>query len=239
MILRRNEDVSFPTDLVRFSREGLVMLREPSLEEWQQLHSSLSVCGRTHKRWMADSRRFGRRFFGDDAVQMWESQLELAMPELKAMEALESLETRSPGLNDEHHLVLSKRCEAEADRARWAQVAVEEKLTPTDLQASIKAGHVVRKSESDGDKPGSLNAHDKSAGLVTIEGISMQHEHWKRKVTESGFPFEWDEDRLRRVADLLRPFMQDYLSCMACLNDAKRRAEGEVIPERVKEDAAQ
>ena len=214
MILRRTAEVNFPSDLVKWGLDGLTLLREPTLEEWQQLHYSLSICGKTHQRWMADSRRYGRRFFGDDAVEQWESQLELAMPELKAMDALERMETRQAGLRDEHHLVLAKRCTEEADREKWAAVAAENKLSPVELQLSIEAGEVVRKGEG-----ASLNAADKSVGLVTIEGVAMKFELWLRKVKETGFPEDWDDERLSRVADLLSLMVEVYRECSARVDE--------------------
>lgn len=56
-----------------------------------------------------------------------------------------------------------------------------------------------------------LNAKDRSVGLVTIEGVHMEFNLWLRKVTEDGFPFSWNESRLKKVESLLRPIVQAYV----------------------------
>lgn len=61
------------------------------------------------------------------------------------------------------------------------------------------------KTSTKGPAKASLNALDKSSGIVTIEGISAQFDLWLKKVSAVGFPDEWDDQRRARVARLLEP----------------------------------
>jgi hypothetical protein len=67
-----------------------------------------------------------------------------------------------------------------------------------------------------------LNADDKSVGLVTIEGVHMQFNMWLRKVTEDdAFPTGWDEERLKKVRELLKPIVAvDAEIATLCANKA-------------------
>ena len=72
------------------------------------------------------------------------------------------------------------------------------------LAAWIELQNVKRKKHTH-----RLNANDRSVGLVTIEGISMQFNLWLRKVSEDdGFPNQWDASRLEAVRELLRPIVK-------------------------------
>lgn len=61
-----------------------------------------------------------------------------------------------------------------------------------------------------GHRYNNLNAPDKSAGFVNIEGISLQFAMWFRKVSHksSGFYERWDPRRRQHVEDLLTPMAQ-------------------------------
>lgn len=154
---------------------------------------------------MADWRMEGRRHFGDAIVADAERQLEFEFKDLRAAEALEKLdgaEVSAP--SDAHAFVAAKLCKNSYEATDWLEKAREEKLTPLELQKSIKAGQIVRETAPE-EKP-RLNANDRSVGLVTIEGVHMQFNLWLRKVTEDdGFPGEWDARRLGMVRDLLAP----------------------------------
>lgn len=206
-----SDALTVPTGLVEWKKEGLSFLRAPTEEEWLQVGRYVSMCRGASIRWLADWRRAGRRNFGDEAVEKAEAQLELEFKDLKAAASLEAVEYRRPTLTDEHHFVVS-RIEDPKEQAKWLEIAEEEKLTPRDLAASVKQGAVVRYEQLQ------LNPGDKSAGLVTIEGISGHFDLWLKKVQADGFPQSWDHARLERVADYLSDMAQVHAQIKQILN---------------------
>lgn len=203
--------LTLPEGLCTFSRGALVFTRVPTQEEWEQIGRYVHAARGSSLRWMADWRMEGRRQFGDEIVEEVQKHLQMEFKDLKAMEALEALEVRSDALSDEHHIALAKSLPSdglEAARKEWAnnavhwfKVAEEEKLTPRELQKSIKAGQIVR------DTPAAKTGTG-SAGLLTLESIHMDFLRWKSRAEDDGFPLEWDERQLQRVLDLLAPMRE-------------------------------
>lgn len=204
-----NNVLSLPVDLVVFSKSRLIFLRPPSEAEWLQLGRYLKATRTVSLRWTADWRREGRSSFGDEVVAAAEGQLELEFRDLRAAEALEGMESRRDGLADAHHFVVAKYARPD-EQESWLDLAESEELSPQDLRLSIEAGVVTRAKFAP-----KLSGNDKSAGLISIEGIRGQFDLWRNKVSEDGFPDRWDERRLGMVAALLRPMMDVYLEVQA------------------------
>lgn len=203
--------LTLPEGLCTFSRGALVFTRVPTQDEWEQIGRYVHAARGSSLRWMADWRSEGRRQFGDEIVEQVQKHLQMEFKDLKAMEALEALEVRSDALSDEHHIALAKSLPSDglaAAREEWAnnavhwfKVAEEEKLTPRELQKSIRAGQIVR------DTPAAKTGTG-SAGLLTLESIHMDFLRWKSRAEDDGFPLEWDERQLQRVLDLLAPMRE-------------------------------
>lgn len=208
-----NKELTLPEGLCTFSQGALMFTRPPTQEEWEQIGRYVHAARGSSLRWMTDWRMEGRRQFGDAIVLAAEKQLEFEFKDLKASEALEKLDGSHPSApSDAHAFVAAKLCANSYDAEEWLDRARTEKLTPLELQNSIKAGEVTREEDT---KP-RLNANDRSVGLVTIEGVHMQFNLWLRKVKEDdGFPHEWDARRLRMVRDLLQPIAAIHRTCSA------------------------
>lgn len=206
-----NTELTLPEGLCTFSQGALMFTRTPTQQEWEQIGRYVHAARGSSLRWMTDWRMEGRRQFGDAIVLAAEKQLEFEFKDLKAAEALEKLEGSHPSApSDAHAFVAAKLCANSYDAEEWLERARTEKLTPVELQNSIKAGEVIREEAA---KP-RLNANDRSVGLVTIEGIHMQFNLWLRKVKEDdGFPDKWDARRLGMVRDLLAPISAIHRTC--------------------------
>ena len=132
--------------------------------------------------------------------------------DLRSAEALESLEMRSEDLSDDHHLALAKnldglskaRAEWQEAAQRWLKIAEEEGLSPKELQKSIKAGSIVRETS------GSAPTGSSGSGVLTLEAIHMDFRRWLSRVSDDGFPEEWQDHQLAKVGDLLRPMAMAY-----------------------------
>lgn len=204
-----SKELSLPSGVAVFSKGGLEFTRQPSQEEWMQIGRYVTAARAAGLRWIADWRREGRRQFGDEAVTAAEQSLQLEFKDLRAAEALEALECRSESLTDEHHVAIARALPVHdgLEKAReqwqktaqeWLELAERESLSPRELQASIRAGKIVRATDAP-----QVNAGDKSSGMVTIEGVSAQFDLWLKKVEPTGFPDKWDAARLAKVKSLL------------------------------------
>jgi hypothetical protein len=200
----KNTELTLPEGLCAFSRGALYFARTPTQEEWEQIGRYVHAARGSSLRWMADWRREGRRYFGDTVVENAEKQLEFEFRDLKAAEAIEKLDGYHPyAPTDAHAFVAGKLCDSVASAEEWLIKASEQKLTPLELQKSIKAGEIVR--ESDENKKTGIGSG--SSGVLTLEAIHMDFIRWNSRVKDDGFPGEWDVRRLGMVADLLEPFL--------------------------------
>jgi len=210
-------ELTLPEGLCTFSRGALVFTRTPTQEEWEQIGRYVHAARGSSLRWMTDWRMEGRRQFGDAIVAEAEKSLQLEFKDLKAVEALEALESRSEVLSDEHHIALTKNLPAPEDgleKARiewqqkaheWLQIAELEGLSPRELQKSIKAGEIVR------DEPAKAAANGSgSTGILTLENIYMDFLRWKSRSDDDGFPGDWTPAALAKVKNLLGPMAQAH-----------------------------
>jgi hypothetical protein len=197
--------LTLPEGLCTFSRGALVFTRVPTQEEWEQIGRYVHAARGSSLRWMADWRMEGRRQFGDAAVEAAEKQLEFEFRDLKAAEAIERLDGYHPQApSDAHAFVAGKLCDTVADAEQWLETATKEKLTPLELQKSIKAGEVVR--DSDDKKP----AGSGSTGILTLEAIHMDFLRWRSRSEDDGFPAQWNSHQLAKVKDLLAPMAEAF-----------------------------
>jgi hypothetical protein len=189
-----SKEMNVSNDMVSFGGERLKFLRSPSWEEWEQLMVFLKAARQASLRWLADARVIGRREFGDERVLAFEEQLDLGLPDLKAAEALESLECRSDELSDEHHFVVAKKLDDSEEQARWLETARREKLSPAELKTSIEAGRVVRAQERAG----------RGGGLATIEGVRQLFDIWAKQVSEEQWK-SWPREKQVMLLEEIRP----------------------------------
>ena len=206
----KNTELTLPEGLCAFSRGALYFSRTPTQEEWEQIGRYVHAARGSSLRWMADWRREGRRYFGDAVVEIAEKQLEFEFRDLKAAEAIEKLDGYHPyAPTDAHAFVAGKLCDTVAEAEEWLLKASEQKLTPLELQKSIKAGEIVRDSTAvKNTAPGSV-----ASGVLTLEAIHMDFHRWHSRVKDDGFPDKWDARRLGMVRDLLAPISAIHRTC--------------------------
>lgn len=194
---KQNLELTLPEGLCTFSRGALVFTRTPSQDEWEQIGRYVHAARGSSLRWMADWRMEGRRQFGDEVVSSAERQLEFEFKDLRAAEALEKLDGVHPSApSDAHAFVAAKLCENSTDAQEWLEKAREENLSPLELQKSIKAGEIVRETS------GSAPTGSVGSGVLTLEAIHMDFLRWNSRVSDDGFPENWDPHQLRKVKDL-------------------------------------
>ncbi len=194
---KQNLELTLPEGLCTFSRGALVFTRPPSQDEWEQIGRYVHAARGSSLRWMADWRMEGRRQFGDEVVASAERQLEFEFKDLRAAEALEKLDGVHPSApSDAHAFVAAKLCENSTSAQEWLEKAREENLSPVELQKSIKAGEIVRETS------GSAPTGSSGSGVLTLEAIHMDFLRWNSRVSDDGFPENWEPHQLRKVKDL-------------------------------------
>lgn len=201
-----NATLTLPEGICTFSRGGLAFTRPPSQEEWEQVGRYVHAARGSSLRWMADWRMEGRREFGDAVVEAAEKQLEFEFRDLKAAEALEKLDGVHPSApSDAHAFVAARLCDNSYDAQEWLEKARTEKLSPVELQKSIKAGEIIRDEPP---KP----AGSSSTGVLTLENIHMDFLRWKSRSDDDGFPGDWTPAALAKVKNLLAPMAAAHSS---------------------------
>lgn len=206
-----NNELTLPEGLCTFSRGALVFTRPPTREEWEQIGRYVHAARGSSLRWMADWRREGRRHFGDAVVEEAERQLEFEFKDLRAAEVLDRLDGVHPSApSDAHAFVAAKLCENSYDAETWLEKARTEKLSPGELQKSIKAGEIVR------DTPGGPKSSS-TVGVLTLEAIHLDFLRWQSRAQEDGFPAKWDAHQLAKVKHLLAPMRDAATSASTTL----------------------
>ena len=144
-------------------REGLRL--------WQQA-SIIYHCG------LADLINYGRKQFGDEKVDETLEFFAFDFADVMKAHAIGqlSLELRVVELTSEHYYVLSKSLPgATKEQGKWAAIAAKEKLSPSELKASIEKGKLVRQSQIEQDR-------GSGSGVPNIQGLSLVFQRWEKQV---------------------------------------------------------
>jgi len=135
---------------VQFTKSALLLPDDLEPQAWAEVGDYIAAAGRAWGVWMGDWMRHGRANYDAQFVAVTVGQMDLPLHgverfELQAGVAPEDRPADFAGqLTPEHLLVVSKRCPDEGERKRWLSVAAEMKLSPRELQASIRAGQAMR-----------------------------------------------------------------------------------------------
>lgn len=152
---------------------GLKLSDDISFDQWREVLKFLKMSKSKATLWLSDVIAFGKAKWGLDAVEKELGQLEFDMPTVRAAIAIDTVprELRYPNLNSEHYIELSKAPDKKR-QIKWARIASEEGLTPSQLKFSIIENEVV----------GSSASRQLKSGLVTIQGIRQSFDVWLRRV---------------------------------------------------------
>jgi hypothetical protein len=202
---------------VTITEEGLVFAEGTTRTQWREVGMMLAKASTASTRWVASWRKFGTVAFGSDVVELETGQLcfpSVVTAQAKQLEILPE-DVFSTGISPQHAKVLAEECAGPADMSRWAKTALKENLTAGELRASIDAGKVTRRSESELSGGGSLS---------TIHGVRGLFDRWASSTLKERPLDEWYPDDLKALLDELKPI---YLLCekAAGLWKANRRAE--------------
>jgi hypothetical protein len=123
---------------------------------------------------MADCIAYGIKKWGKAKVDEALEQLEFEALMVKTAVAISGIpeEMRFPNLKADHYVELAKAELTKAKAIRWARIAAEQELTPSQLRFSIVENEVVDKAA----------ARALSSGVITVQGIRQSFDVWLNRV---------------------------------------------------------
>jgi len=143
-------------------------------EQWKVILRTARTVRRKAAIVVADCIAIGIRKWGRKKVDEALEQLELEVTIVKTAIAINSVphELRLENLDAEHYVELSRAQLPKAKAIRWARIASEQRLTPSQLRLSIIEGEVVDRAAT----------KMLQTGVITIHGIRQSFDVWYRKV---------------------------------------------------------
>lgn len=194
-------DLDFIGGKVSFTDTGIVIDNAMTFDQWKE--------GLRLFKWMtakltvglADYIDWGKVRFGAACITEALEQMEFSLPDVKSAIAISSvpLAIRRPGLTSEHYSVLAK-APATANLTQWADTAVREELSPSQLKASIVAGEVVTPSV----------AKAQLHGLITFHGIRGQFDMLLNRLGGIAGVRKMDPEAIKEILGELAPIAELY-----------------------------
>lgn len=152
----------------------LQLAEDTSYEQWRYVLKHIQITRKQAAVYIADCIAFGVKKWGRKKVDEALEQLELEATLVKTAYAITTipLELRFDNLDGEHYVELSKSGIPKAQKIRWARIASEQHLTPSQLRFSIIEGEVVDRAA----------AKAMQTGVLTIQGVRQSFDVWVRRV---------------------------------------------------------
>lgn len=206
---------------VRFTKTGLVLPPDLSPQEWATVGAVVAAGQKAMGLWYGDWLKHGRANFDAAFVEATLRQQELPLHGVERFELMAEVlpEHRSEALSSEHFFVAAKRLEDDAERARWLKTAELEGLSPRELQASIRAGRVVRI-----DEPG------RRGGIATPARMRFEFLAWWRELGDGWMRWEAED-----FPDVLEEF-REILAARQQLQERYEELRFEAAVKASKED---
>ncbi len=173
-----------------------------TLGQWHSGLRMLRMVKTSSELWMADFVKKGAALFGMDAVNDSLVQLEFDLVDAQRAIALASLAESvvRDGLTSEHLYQIARAQLLELEQIRWAGLAVQHKLSPAALAASIAGGEVILSAKA-------LGGAGRGSGLASPHGIRQAFDLWSKQVDVAAMSLEARQqtlDELRPVGEMIR-----------------------------------
>ncbi len=158
---------------VTLSETGLAFADDCSIEQWREVVKVIKMAKTKLNLWLGDAYSFATTKWGQETADAELGQFELNLSDVRAAIAINTVprELRYANLSSEHYIELSKAPDKKK-QIKWARIASEQNLTPTQLRFSIIENEVVDMAA----------AKQLKSGVVTIQGIRQSFDVWLRKV---------------------------------------------------------
>lgn len=145
-----------------------------SWDEWGDLLRGLKRVKSAYHHILGDVISFGRAKWPEHADEVVE-QLEFELGDVQKADATSQFSlTKRRGLSSDHLHVITKESDPE-ERDRWADVALNEGLSPRELQHSIRNKRVVRQDEIN-------QLSGRGSGFPTLSSVISAYTRWEKAV---------------------------------------------------------
>lgn len=183
---------------IQITNEGTSISDSMGYDEWFEQVKAMRMVKHLYHSALSDLVKFGRSKFGEARVKDAMSQLAFDLSDVYRAESLASLESgvkMKPNLTAELQYVLGKDlADSPEEQERWANIAVEEKLTPAELRLSIGRNEVVHGLRG-----------ERSPGIVTFESVSMQFQRALRQYGGVEAVQRMNKAERENIASLMAP----------------------------------
>lgn len=185
--------------LFQLTATGIKISEDLTYEQWFELLSWIRWARHKLTIGLADVMEYGQIKFGAEKVSQSLEQLEFELPMVKAAIAINSVprELRYPFLTAEHYVELSRAEISKKEKAKWAKLAAELRLTPTQLRLSMVEGEVVDTAA----------ARQLSTGVITIPGLRQEFDVWMHRVGGIEGVRKMDADTKQEIYEEIEPIM--------------------------------
>lgn len=150
--------------------------------------------------WLAGNTREILRLHGEPGLEKANGALKMSLEQMKSEQALLKLEIPFYDCLSPTHLHVIGRASLPAnDQFRWAEIAINEKLSPAELRTSIIKGEVTRAEVGGG----------RESGVGSPHAVRQQFDFWMREIEN-----RWETlppDQLEALHAMLRPIAEFVL----------------------------
>lgn len=145
-----------------------------SYEQWLEVLATAKTLRDKAAVAVACCMSYGKKRWGEVKVNEGLEQLEFEATLVKSAIAINSIPKAllHENLDEDHYVELAKANLTPAQAKKWAKIAADQRLTASQLRASIKEGEVVDREAT------KALQH----GLITIQGIRQEFDIWARRV---------------------------------------------------------
>jgi hypothetical protein len=145
---------------------GIRVNENMTYDTWKDGFKFFKWADQRLKQGFADYVQYGTLKFGKEKAQMAMEQMELDLPMVKMALEINSVppELRKPGLDAEHYVVLARSDATLKEKKKWAEVASIQKLSASQLKASMAAGEVISPAA----------AKQRQTGILSFKGIRQE-----------------------------------------------------------------
>jgi hypothetical protein len=176
---------------------GIEIQPDLTYEQWAKGLQCFKFMQKRVKTAFSEYLDFGRLKYGKEKVDTALLQLEFEMPTINEAKYINNVPAniRQEGLTAEHLIVLGRSDINDKEKAKWAKTASREKLTPTQLKASIKEGEVVDVSVA--------RAH--THGVITLHAVTQEFTIWFNRMGGTESITKLDRGSIEEIVEQLRP----------------------------------
>lgn len=168
-----------PSASIQITPNGAIITGNLDEKQWIHAVRTLKDIKAHYLTALGDVIGYGISHFGEETVGKHIEQLEFNLADANTALGIASLtydfKSAYP-LTPEHYYLLAK-LPTDKDKEKWAQTAIEHKLSALELKRSIESGAPVSTKEIN--KKSGLGS-----GIATIEGALFHFNQWKQKIGE-------------------------------------------------------